>query len=294
MKNKRVVIRLTGGLGNQLHQYAYGCLVAKKINADLYLDVQFLINYSNKLKITKRDIELNKFDLNLKYKYYKSIFSNHLFLRIIKKIKLISFILEIFKTTVVTKHKPIDELNLKKWDFIYVDGIIGNFDDYKNDVEYLRDVLKINKEFDELVQIIENKVKTKESVAIHVRRSDYIKEGSIHHVLDMDYYLKAIEFFENQFENPVFYVFSDDREFIEKTFKAKNIRILEYSGLNPDFFDFLSIKNCNNQIIANSTFSWWAAFLNGSQNGKIIAPSVFLKTEELDIKLTYPENWIVI
>jgi hypothetical protein len=291
MKNKRVVVRLTGGLGNQLHQYAYGLLLANKIQAEILFDKEFLVNYSKKLNITFRDIEINKFDLNVKF--YKSILSNHFVLRLIKKIKFISSFLEFFNIKVITQYQQIDSLILKDTDFIYLDGIIGNYQDYKNDVDLIKRSLNVSPSFTDLVEIVKEEIDIEDSVSIHVRRSDYLKEGSIHHILDMSYYQKAIEYFESNTENPVFYVFSDDRQFVEESFKGKNMRMIDYSGKNPDFFDFLAIKKCKHHIIANSTFSWWAAFLESVENRKTIAPSIFLKTEELDLKSTYPENWII-
>lgn len=291
MKNKKVVVRLTGGLGNQLHQYAYGLVLANKIQAEILFDKEFLVNYSKKLNITFRDIEINKFDI--KVKFYKSILSNHFVLRLIKKLKFISSFLEAFKIKVITQYQQIDDLILNDTDFIYLDGIIGNYQDYKNDVDLIKSSLNVSPSFADMVEIVKGEIDTEDSVSIHVRRSDYLKEGSIHHILDMSYYQKAIEYFESTTENPVFYIFSDDRQFVEESFKGKNVRMIEYLGKNPDFFDFLAIKTCKHHIIANSTFSWWAAFLESVENRKTIAPSIFLKTEELDLKLTYPENWII-
>lgn len=291
MKNKKVVVRLTGGLGNQLHQYAYGLVLANKIQAEILFDKEFLVNYSKKLNITFRDIEINKFDI--KVKFYKSILSNHFVLRLIKKLKFISSFLEAFNIKVITHYQQIDDLILNDTDFIYLDGIIGNYQDYKNDVDLIKSSLNVSPSFADMVEIVKGEIETEDSVSIHVRRSDYLKEGSIHHILDMSYYQKAIEYFESTTENPVFYIFSDDRQFVEESFKGKNVRMIEYLGKNPDFFDFLAIKTCKHHIIANSTFSWWAAFLESVENRKTIAPSIFLKTEELDLKLTYPKNWII-
>jgi hypothetical protein len=289
MKNKKVIIRLTGGLGNQLHQYAYGLVLADKINAKILFDKEFLVNYSKKLDITFRDIEINKFDL--KVDFYKSILSNHLVLRLIKKLKFISFFLEIFKIKVVTKYQGTNDLNLKDSEFIYLDGIIGNYNDYKNHIDLIRRNLNVSSSFNDLIEIVKEEIDFQNSVSIHVRRSDYLKKGSIHHVLDMSYYQKSIAYFESKIQNPVFYVFSDDRQFVEESFIGKNVRIIDYSGKNADFFDFLAIKNCKHHVIANSTFSWWAAFLENEEKRVTIAPSIFLKTEKLDLKVTYPENW---
>ena len=136
-----------------------------------------------------------------------------------------------------------------------------------------------------------NNVIVENSVAIHIRRTDYLKLGSIHHVLDLVYYQRAIEYIKTNVANPVFYVFSDDMNFVHENFSIENFRILNYSGKNGSLFDFLAIKRCNHHIIANSTFSWWAAWLNKNINKTIIAPKKWLAHDK-DINPILPSQWI--
>jgi hypothetical protein len=288
---KRVVVRLTGGLGNQLHQYAYGFLLANKIKAQLLIDKEFLVKYSKNLNITLRDMEINKFDLD--FEYYRSILSNHQILRLVKKIQLISDFLELIKIKVITRYQRLDSLILGNNNLIYLDGIIGEYLDYKSNLELIKRSIQVAPCFSNLMKIVNNEIIGSNTVSIHVRRSDYLKEGSIHHVLDLSYYHKAMEYFELKTKDPIFYVFSDDREFVKESFRGKNIKMINYIGEHSDFFDFLAIKKCRYHILANSTFSWWAAFLESSENRITIAPSVFLKNKKLDLKSTYPEDWII-
>ncbi len=288
---KKVIVRLTGGLGNQLHQYAYGLILSRKINAELYIDQEFLVNYSKKLNVTLRDIEINKFELNVKF--HKSILSNHTILILINKIKGLSYVLTFFKIKVISNYISINKINFKNFDFIYLDGILGNWQDYKFNIDFLKSNLQISNKFKSMEILLDKKIIYENSVAIHVRRSDYLKVGSIHHVLGISYYLNAIKYFEENLENPVFFVFSDDKQFINESFNGYEILTIGYEGDNPDFFDFLALKKCKHHIIANSTFSWWASFLGSDNDSICIAPSLFLKNEEFDIDRNYPPNWIV-
>jgi len=290
MKNKKVVVRLTGGLGNQLHQYAYGVLLAKKNQAELYIDKEFLTNYSKKLNITFRDLEINKFDVNPKY--YKSIISNQFVLRILKRLRL-NNVFKLLKFNIISSYIPVADLDNNNINFYYLDGIMGLNSDYEDNIPYLLENIKINKDFFDLNEKAKSNVVEKNSVAIHIRRTDYLKAGSIHHVLGLDYYNKAINYIESIVEKPKFYVFSDDNTFVKENFLKKNFEIIIYSGENAAFFDFLSIKNCQHHIIANSTFSWWAAFMGKNDDGITIAPSISLTVEDLDLESTYPEDWIV-
>ena len=286
---KKVVIRLQGGLGNQLHQYAYGLLLAKKVDAELYIDSEFLTKYSKKMNVTFRDLEINKFDINSKY--YKSILSNQIVLSLLKRLKL-NKIFDRLKFNIISSYIPLVHLANRDVDFYYLDGIMGLQTDYQDNISYLLENLKINEYFFNLNEQVKKVVK-ENSVAVHIRRTDYLKAGSIHHVLDLDYYNKAIQYMESKIDNPIFYIFSDDNKFVKDNFIGENFRIIDYSGENAAFFDFLAIKNCQHYIIANSTFSWWAAFMGYNDNSITISPSVCLTTEDLDLKATYPKQWLI-
>ncbi len=118
------------------------------------------------------------------------------------------------------------------------------------------------------------KVETKkDSCSIHVRRGDYTKLSYIYHNLNKDYYIKSLETVNPS--GPV-YVFSDDIYWCKK-----NLSITEaiYPEGNSVTEDFNLMRSCNHNIISNSTFSWWAAFLNRNEDKKIIQPSVWFKNE---------------
>lgn len=293
MTNK-VVVRLEGGLGNQLHQYAYGLILANKINADLYLDIQFLDNYSKKLNVTYRDYELNKFVTSCKF--YKSILSSQLILRFIKKFKILNKILNFLSIDVVSEYIPLELFDNKKMKLIYLHGIMGRYSDYVNNVSFVKKNLKINPKFNSVLDVVKNHINYNESVSIHIRRTDYLKKGSIHHVLEMDYYKNAIEIIKRKIDSPKFFIFSDDMKFIQQNFDIDGdiFNYMNYTADNAAFFDFLAIKECKHHILANSTFSWWASFIGTSEEAICIAPSVNLTNEVLNLEESYPPTWIVV
>jgi hypothetical protein len=287
---KKVIIRLQGGLGNQLHQYAYGLLLAKKIDADLYFDKEFLTDHSKKLNITLRDLEIIKFKINARF--YKSILSNQIVLSLLKRLKL-NNIFNFFKINIISNYTPLESLGNEGINFYYLDGIMGNIVDYQNDKAYLLENLKISDDYIALKNLAKSNITESKSVAIHIRRTDYLKAGSIHHVLEMDYYKRAMDYIESKLKNPTYYVFSDDKQFVKENFSGSTIQILDYVEKDVAFFDFLAIESCQHYIIANSTFSWWAAYLGNTSESMTVAPSVCLTIQELDLKITYPKNWIV-
>jgi hypothetical protein len=111
-----------------------------------------------------------------------------------------------------------------------------------------------------------------ERVAIHVRRGDYLKVSDYHPVCDLDYYQRAIDMFP---ADTKFLVFSDDIDWCEQSFEGKRFTHYQAIGLISglgDLDDFYLMSSCHHQIISNSTFSWWASWLNTNPDKRIIAP----------------------
>ena len=132
--------------------------------------------------------------------------------------------------------------------------------------------------------------KTKNPVAIHIRRGDYTKPEiqSYHGILPLNYYKQSIELIKSKVENPIFYIFSDDPEWCEDNLASitgKNI----IKGTTQAWEDMYLVSKCKHQIIANSSFSWWGAWLNSNLEKIVIAPKNWFNHMETDI---LPEEWI--
>jgi hypothetical protein len=104
------------------------------------------------------------------------------------------------------------------------------------------------------------------SVSIHIRRGDYLNYPLVHPVISLDYLKKSISYFN---PNSKFLIFSDDKEWV-----SKNIDFIQYEMIefNHDYEELWAMSLCKNNILSNSSFSWWAAFLNQNENKKIISP----------------------
>jgi hypothetical protein len=121
--------------------------------------------------------------------------------------------------------------------------------------------------------------------SVHVRRGDYLKLSPFHSVCGVDYYKNAMDIIGGNF-----LFFSDDIEWVKKNFKGNNIF---YSENNDEVLDLSLMSVCDNNIIANSSFSWWAAFLNKNKNKKVISPSSwFGETGPKDTQDIIPSNWL--
>jgi len=155
--------------------------------------------------------------------------------------------------------------------------LVGYFQSYKY-FEHCKDKIKYYFEFS-------NEPDLDNSVSVHVRRTDYLNLSHIHPVLSLDYYKKTTDFFKD--ENQIFKVFSDDIQWCKENFTW---RYFEFINTGDLIEDFKIMKSCSSNIIANSSFSWWASYLNDSPNKLVISPKNYVLNESTDDRI--PQEWI--
>ncbi|MCI9439453.1 MAG: alpha-1,2-fucosyltransferase [Lachnospiraceae bacterium] len=281
---QRVMVKVYGGLGNQLFCYACGYAVAKYNNCDLVIDTSQQDNDS----FRKVDI------LNFKIIFSKRITfkkgTNLLYRAIINHLFLLSRIG--LRTTIIKEREcykydsEIFHIGKKN---VYLKGYWQNHQYFEKYREDLLHMFFPAIEVSDYGKKMQNKINSCEkSVAIHIRRGDYLSIGCS---IGQDYYDLAIKYMEKALVNNITYViFSDDILFAEE-FRNKNKKLdmLVINNLSDHATveDLFLMSKCRHQIIANSSYSWWAAWLNTNHNKVVICPEV--KSWEDDF---YPENWI--
>ena len=114
----------------------------------------------------------------------------------------------------------------------------------------------------------------KDTVGVHIRRWDYLNKPDFHPTCSMEYYNKAIWYIYNKVKTPTFLFFSDDSERIKENFKWNNYYYVDWNKWKDSWQDLALMSNCNHNIIANSSFSRWGAWLNNTPNKIIIAPKL--------------------
>jgi len=255
-----IITKIQGGLGNQVFQWAYGKSLSIMYNNELFLDTTY---YNNQLGDTPRKYELNKFP-NLKYD--SSNYGN-------KKIIEVS-----------------DNFNYKELPYddnysYYLNGYWQSEKYFLNVSDIIRNELRPD---DETLEKLKVKVK-ENSVSLHIRRTDYITSNGFHPVQTIEYYDKALEIIGEY--NQIF-VFSDDISWCKDNLKYNNIFFVE----NQDNIEDLWLMSlCTHNIIANSSFSWWGAWLNQNQNKIVIAPkNWFGESSGLNQSDIIPNKWIKI
>lgn len=285
-----IVARLKGGLGNQLFQYAFGYTLAKRYGDELKLDIEWFDGEGNVPWLTHRKYELDKFvipsasiishhELPLGVRF----FGHRLIRKPFEYINVSRFYLG--NWAVVGSDSKYDYLNLKHRPNIFLNGYYDNYAAVylEESIEDLRKEF-IPKKIGKKTQSLINEVSANNSTAIHVRRSDQLHAKG--HLADVDYYKKAIEVIVERIPDTQFYVFSDDIEWCKEQFAGVNrIKFVDDTDKNDSIGDFVSMMHCKNNIIAYSTYSWWAAMLNSNKDKIVISPEFY------DSKGFLPKGW---
>lgn len=166
---------------------------------------------------------------------------------------------------------------------------------FQSEKYFIDNVQKIKQIFAETEQISEyidkkySKYNLINCTSLHVRRGDYLKFPLIHPVCDVSYYNKALQHID-EYENLI--IFSDDIKWCQENFNFKNMIFVQGE---QDYIDLYLMSRCKNNIIANSTFSWWSAWLNNNKNKKIIAPkNWFGPVGPQDVYDLIPNEWIIL
>lgn len=184
------------------------------------------------------------------------------------------------------REKEYDFSLLEKDRDYYFDGQWQNSNIYRKFSNVIFEELSFSdKDYKELESII-NEMNESNSVAVHVRRGDYL--GTVFDIISADYYERAFEVIDRMVDNPVYYFFSEDEKYISTQFKMKNKRVISCNTGDKSYRDMLLMSSCKHNIIANSSFSYWGAELNKNTDKIVIRPNVDKPA------IVYPKEWIAI
>lgn len=282
-----ITVILKGGLGNILFQYAVGKHVAIKNNTTLRLN---LIRYMNKQDFFAKKIirQLQNFGFSeMLYRppIYKKILWRYGF-----------YLSPTDKRFFYPKSWGFDPKVLELNDGRWLDGYFQSEKYFKDIEPTIRKELRLNHlSFNHKVRAYKKKITNSNSVGIHIRRGDYLS-SPLHRVCDLNYYLKAITYMRERLTSPQFFVFSDDIAWCLKNIKLDNGDFVNLKDSKINFInDFWLLSLCKHTIMPNSTFSWWAAWLNENPDKIVVVPHRWFTKEVLNAKAlqdTIPENWV--
>lgn len=257
-------IQLAGGLGNNLFQIASIYAYAKKYNKELVL-------HDNKIGIVHKSFDTYKKNILSKINFSNKTFSKN-----------------ITYQEKEYKYNEIPEISGN----VILDGYFHShlyFHDINNEIiDLFSDENTIKKIKEKYNDLLENKI----TCSIHVRRGDYLNLQNLHPTQNMNYYLKAVKLMPKE---TVFLIFSDDIFWCKESFPDIPEKFIFIQN-EYDYEDLYLMSLCTNNIIANSSFSWWSAYLNKNEDKIVIAPSKWFGPDLMhnDTSTLYCDNWIKI
>ncbi len=269
-----VIVKLYGGLGNQLFQYAMARRIAKESHSLLKLDVS--TGFEN--DFYRRTYSLNHFNIAEHFASPKDIVG----LRYIKE-----------------KYFHFDPDILDLHDGVYLDGYWQSEKYFKSVEDVIRDELTVREPLQGANLKIAEEITQTHSVCVHLRRLYGIScrqvdtQGvNIHGSVPLDYYYRSVERLTQTIKDPHFFVFSDDPGWTRDNLKLPYpTMIVASNGPGKDYEDLRLMSLCKHHIIANSTFSWWGAWLNSGKDKTVFAPGQWFNAAEHNVKDLIPETW---
>lgn len=282
-----IIIRLRSGLGNQMFQYAFFKQMQKwhgKENVKIDYTTYHWKNH-NGLEIDQIfGINLQKDSVNKKVALKYADVGYSLLNRVKRRIRGIKHYSYLF-------WKDIDFNDYKTLDDVYLEGYWNNEKFFEEIKEEIRDLYTFKVSFlNKYEQSLLNNIEKSESVSIHVRRGDYKKYPHAFPLCTPSYYHKAINFLKNKEKNLKFFIFSDDIKWCKRNLTfLTNSSFIENKNKKEAYKDMMFMSKCKHNIIANSTFSWWSAWLNRNPEKKVFYPKSSMKTNE-----SMPQKWIMV
>lgn len=270
-----IVTKLQGGLGNQIFQWAAGKSLSIDCQTECYFDDQF---YFSSGTDTKRTLDLTKLPNVETLKMVGLISTNHYFL--IRD----NFIHENYL------NKIRYSTNSSKSSNIVLDGYWQSEKYFLNNKNQILQELRPNENIVEKIKTVYPFIFAEKTVSLHVRRTDYLTSNGFHPTMSKEYYSNAIE--ECNAQNNKKIIFSDDIEWCKENLIFSDCVFIEG---NSNIIDLYLMSFCSDNIIANSSFSWWAAYMNCHENKKIVAPKTWFGSHStINTSDIIPENWTTI
>lgn len=290
-----VIVEIKGGLGNQMFQYAFA-LWLKENGKRVKLDVShYKKDHSNEaVDSTHNGFELQTiFDCSLPLASTKEsdmLVNNHPdFYH-----KALWSIFNITPSHIIifdTKKWFLPQLKEKDW--CYFDGYWVSFRYADEIARTLKDAFEFKTDLGEKNRTILKEIENCNSVSLHIRRGDYLNI-SRYVVLPVDYYNTAIKELRNNTSTPVFYCFSDDIEWCKANLHGTDIRYVDWNQGSDSYIDMLLMSHCKHNVVSNSTFSMWAAWLNNNHAKIVYRPSKYYADSSNEREDTWPGSWKVI
>lgn len=293
-----IIVKIKAGLGNQLFQYATARAMGLRSGEEVKMDITDSLTRDDHDRV----FGLQNFNIQLPVATAEEI------QRILSRRKWLRKKSRYFQNkTGIALHRTwwnqtyvyqtsYDKAIMKpaKRD-IYIDGFWQNEDFFKEYRPLLLQELSVKNKPDAINQSVIDKMRSVNAVSLHVRRGDNLRPAAmtVYCMPDEEYYTSAISYIAGKMKDPHFFVFSDDIEWAKENMKTGfPTDFMDHNNDAKNYEDLRLMNNCRHHIIANSTFSWWGAWLNPSNDKIVISPRHWFNLAKFNRAKIIPSNWI--
>jgi hypothetical protein len=289
-----ILVELNGGIGNQMFQYAAAKSLAIHHKTILKLDISPGTDKSMPQELRPRPFDLHYFNLPDQFANVTDIESFNT-KSALEKIK--------------EKAKPNHKRKIYREPFFHYDSNFFNaeadvylkglwqsekyFYPFKNEI---RNLFEFKNETVSTLKDVSYRLKNQNSVSIHIRRGDYLAKVSLEvlGLIPLEHYQNAIELINSKMPDTFFYFFSDDINWVKESFQLPNATYISGDISKDHVEDLYLMSQCKHNIIANSSFSWWGAWLNNNPNKIVVVPKNWFNKGPKDTQDLIPEGWLKI
>jgi hypothetical protein len=290
-----VIVRLIGGLGNQMFQYAAGRALALRHGAELKLDVSGFDAYKRRryeldaLAIrasvaTGTDLAMFGADARPRSQFAERVRRR---LRIHRKSRF---------PVHREPHFQFDPTLALLRPPVFLDGYWQSEKYFSDCAATLRRELTASAPFDAANAAVAARIDAVTAVSLHVRRGDYVddpKTNRYHGTCSLDYYRRAIELITARVDSPHVFVFSDDSPWTRANLRVEGpTTFVDANPADRGFRDMQLMSRCRHHVVANSSFSWWGAWLDPSPDKIVVAPKRWFNADDIDTRDLVPATWV--
>lgn len=295
-----IILRLEGGLGNQMFQYAAARRLAEKHLTTLKLDLtwfetqtlrKYKLRYFNIWEHIATAHEIASFLDN-------SLVYGRLANKIRNKLLLNHPVITSYQKSVILREKyfHFDPDLLNAPCDVYMEGFWQSEKYFLDIAEMLRQEMSLRylqtPNFQQISQLINDNC----SISLHIRRGDYVvnpEANSYHGSCDLDYYRRAVEYIADHTSQPYFFVFSDDPDWVKENLSINfPVNLVSKNDAFHDYEELSLMSQCQHHIVANSSFSWWGAWLNSNVSKIVVAPNKWFGNAQHNTEDLIPDAWI--
>jgi hypothetical protein len=284
-----IITEINGGLGNQFFQYAAGLSLALRHQSPLKIKVQF------KSTDTSRSFGLSHFKINLTEATQEDVNKLYTSSPVVRAIQAI--LPSQFKHFYKEKHFAYQSGFEKLGPNVYLKGYWQSERYFSSIAEQVKATFTLKPEYYSTVLSLIDEINTSESVSIHIRKGDYLLHpyADYYASLESAYYINAIAAIQEQHPLLKLFVFTDDPKWVKENLQLTTpYRLISGIETSSMYEDFQAMLSCKYHIIANSSFSWWTAWLSTREGKKVVAPKNWFKNGPTDTEDLVPKSWLIV